>query len=339
MTENYKILTENIISNTIKESETLEFKNYQFKDGKFNSLDSKNSNTLLKEVCAFANTNGGKIIIGISEDNNHNPSVINDTLVNKENFEAWEQSFRNKIATKTIPSIYGINVAHICIENKNCIIIDVPKSLIKPHAYDDGEHRFYKRNGNESRPMRYSDMKKNFIELGINQQKITNFIEERISAILDGEIHDTLSSNGSLVIHIIPESSLDITNFLDTKIFYNNKNLDVITPDFSKFTYYNANGLLKTYENSYCFGSYIQLFTDGKIEAGESRLVSYFKDNKPNEIYHWDKFEKIIAEKIYKYCHEFYTLNLDTTFYITLTLLNVKDKYSISEYGFNDISL
>ena len=336
MNTNYLELINEILSSSLKESEILEFKDYKFEDGKFNSLDSKNMNTLMKEICSFANADGGKIILGIAEDENHNPTKISDTGVNVENFETWEQSFRNKIATKTVPAIYGIKLHHVVVNNDNCIVIEIPKSILRPHAFDDGEHKFYKRNGNESRPMRYSDLKNGFSELEITQQKIYNFITDRISTILDSEIDESLSECSSLILHIIPEWSLDVSNFIDLKKCYNNRALSVISPDYSNYSYYNADGLMKTYETNHNgFSSYLQIFTDGKLEAGEIRLLNDFRDENPLEIYHWDQLEKLIAEKIYIYCKALSELDLGTSFFITLTLLNVRDKYSTTYYGFN----
>lgn len=79
---------------------------------------------------------------------------------------------------------------------------------------------------------------------------------------------------------------------------YNNRALSVISPDYSNYSYYNADGLMKTYETNHNgFSSYLQIFTDGKLEAGEIRLLNDFRDENPLEIYHWDQLEKLIAEK------------------------------------------
>ena len=84
---------QSILDDGIMESDILEFKKYIFSNGKFNSLDQKEINTLMKEICSFANQNGGVVIIGLSEDDKHNPSEIVDCNVKKEDFETWEQSF------------------------------------------------------------------------------------------------------------------------------------------------------------------------------------------------------------------------------------------------------
>ena len=329
MDTNYLELINEILSGSLKESEVLEFKEYKFEDGKFNSLDSKNMNTLMKEICSFANTDGGKIILGIAEDENHNPTKTSDTGVNAENFETWEQSFRNKIATKTIPAIYGVKLHHLNVDDNNCILIDIPRSFLKPHAFDDGEHKFYTRNGNESRPMRYPELKNNFLALDSSQRKLSSFRDERISSILNGEVDDSLSTVPSLIIHIYPENSIDPTTYIDLKQYEHNSKIDIFNPSgYHGQPYYNANGLIKvinTYRHP--FSTYIQRFPNGVLEIREKYLLTYDVDDDQNLIYYWDKLEEIMAQKIYQYCIELSSA-LGYNFYIWYTLLNVKGHYS-----------
>ncbi len=217
----------------------------------------------MKEICSFSNANGGKIVIGIEEDNNHNPVGFSDTGVNKTTIETWEQSLRNKIATMTIPSIYGIGIQLVPIDNKtNCIMIDVPKSILKPHALNTGtKDEFYIRNGNICNPMRYTDIRQSFNALGFIQEKIKRFIDERLSFILSGNLDDSLSSDSSLVLHIIPEWSLDESNFLELRSIQHNQDFGVITPPGNPgYPSYNADGLIKIHgsESRRKVMSYIQ---------------------------------------------------------------------------------
>lgn len=129
---------ENILNEKLQEGQHLEYKDYYFENGKFNSLGQKQKNTLAKEICAFANAEGGTIVIGISEDKNHNPTEYSDTGVNQETFEQWEQSFRLFCKSKIRPVVHGIKCKLIDKDGNNLISIEVPKSIIKPHAFYDG---------------------------------------------------------------------------------------------------------------------------------------------------------------------------------------------------------
>lgn len=336
-----KEFLEEIISEKISESDTLEYKDYYFTNGKLTSLDQKELAKLFKEICALANYNGGKIILGLKEDNNHNPSELSDVGVNKDTFEMWEQALRNKLSVNIIPSLYGIKTELVEVsDDTNCIIIDVPRSVLKPHAYNTGSnHEFYIRNGNTSIQMRYNDLKNSFDELSNRQQKLESFRNERISSILNSEIDDTLITSPILLIHILPEVSFDERTYIDLKACEYNDNLDIFNPDvYHGSVNYNANGLIKTRRNHKdLLSTYIQIFSNGNLEIGEIYLMKYDVDENPKMIYFWDKFEKIIAKKIYNYCKELYKQKLGTGFYISFTLLNVKDYYSRTS-GFGELS-
>ena len=74
-------IVDELLSNKVQENQTLEYKEYNFENGKFNSLEQKQRSTLIKEICAFANAQGGTLILGIGEDENHNPTAAFGTGV------------------------------------------------------------------------------------------------------------------------------------------------------------------------------------------------------------------------------------------------------------------
>ncbi len=318
---------QSLLDDKVMESDILEYKKYVFSNGKFNSLDQKEANTLMKEICSFANQNGGIIIIGLAEDDKHNPSEVADCNVKKEDFETWEQSFRNKIATTTIPVLYGISVFHVTVGESNCIIINIPRSILKPHAFNTGsKDEFYIRNGNESRPMRYNDLKNSFNSLEYTQKRISQFRDNRISLILDGELDESLATDTSLIIHIIPEWSLDSSNFLDLRSLMYKDKFKNISPGRRGSQFFNADGFIDVFGDSEKeYMSYVQLFMNGIVESGEIRLLNDYRDN---IIYRWFVLEKLIAERIYEYCTELDSLGVKSDYHISVSLLNAKGKYA-----------
>ncbi|MCK5847924.1 MAG: ATP-binding protein [Caldisericia bacterium] len=320
-----KDFIESIIEEKTNESDILEFKSYQFTDGKFKS--PKNLNNFYKVICSFANTYGGTIILGIKENEKENSKTyeICDVGVSKEQFDEWQLSFRNKIAHFIVPSLYGIKTNHVTVDNKNCIVVKVARSAIKPHAFRDGSlDTFYIRNGNQSRPMLYNDLKTSFKALEYTQRKIHEFRNERISCILNGDLDPSLSTDTSLVIHIVPEWSLDEANYIDLKKCHRNEDFKLIAPDrFGSFTY-NSYGLIDVHGyDTKPYMSYVQLFTNGSVEAVEVRLMNDFRNG---SIYNWPELEGIVVKKIHAYCLGLSKLNITPTFYISISLLNTKGK-------------
>ncbi|HAF07122.1 MAG: ATP-dependent DNA helicase [candidate division TA06 bacterium 32_111] len=92
----------------MKESEKIEFKK---SPGEWKEI--------VETVCAFANTEGGKSYIGVS-----NSGKILGTNIGKSTIE----DLTNKIVNNTEPKVYP-KISTEKIENKDVIVIDVAKSV------------------------------------------------------------------------------------------------------------------------------------------------------------------------------------------------------------------
>lgn len=321
----------------LPESQNLEYKRYVFDDGKFKSLTEKEKNKLGQVISSFANSDGGSIIIGITEDENHNPSILTDVGVNNEEFENWEQSFRQYISSKIKPVIYGIDCYIEQVEGTNLIKIDVPMSLTKPHAINNGsKDELYIRYGNMTNPMLLDDLRNAFEDKNITENKIINFKNERLSMILGNEILGDLDNNSALVIHIIPETSVKLNNYIDLKKAEDKQKLDVFSPtplggSRRGNVIYNMDGLFVHYEAFNALpNSYTQLFHNGSLEVTEVRLMNQL--NEPDNkiyIYDWWKLERLLVSKIYSLTKVMQEIQISKPYYVFVTLLNVKDRQSL----------
>jgi len=319
----------------------LEYKQYTFTDGKFKNLEDNQKRKLSQVISSFANSDGGSLIIGIAEDDSHNPSTLNDVGVDQKSFENWEQSFRQYISSKIKPVIYGVECYIDQIEGVNLIKIDVPRSLNKPHAINNGsKDELYIRYGNMTNPMLLDDLRNAFGDKNITENKIKNFKNERLSMILGDEIFDDLNNNSALVVHIIPEASTKLDNYVDLKKAEQDQNLDVFSPTkmggFRRGNViYNMDGIMVFYESSNNnLSSYTQLFHNGSLEATEVRLMNHINDvDGKSYIYNWYKFEKLLANKIYSLSKVIEKAHISKPYYVFTTLLNVKGKQSFGDVG------
>lgn len=127
-----------LISNQIQEDYSLEYKSGEFLgrgDGKISKLSTI--------VSSFANSNGGRLIIGIKEyddeEKNHLPEKI--VPVNQTNFSReWLEQILNSNIRPSIPNI-KISIINI-EENEIVYILDIPQSEIAHQAKD---YRYYRR--------------------------------------------------------------------------------------------------------------------------------------------------------------------------------------------------
>lgn len=329
-----------LIENEIPESQTLEYKSYQFEDGKFSKLTDRDKNGLAKEITAFANSEGGTIVIGISEDGNHNPLEFKDTGVDESTFEMWEQSFRQYISAKIKPVLYGIECKLEKHQDSNIIIITVPKSLIKPHAFDDGnKDTFHIRYGNTVNVMRLEELRTSFQSRELIEQRILDFRDERIAKLYSGEQIGELGNNSAMLLHIIPEWSMYLNHHVNLTELKENYKLDVFSPTPSGNSvnrvgraFYNHEGLrIEANDFEGELASYTQAFSNGIIESVEINLMNLpsRNNNSRTRIYQWNDFEQLLAIKLERFTKVLIDQGIPKPMYIFVSLVNVQGKFSI----------
>ncbi len=115
--------------------------------------------TILKEIVAFANSNGGKIYIGITDD-----GTEVGTINAKESQEKLSSMIRDSIK----PSILNyIHVSEQKLKDKDIIIVEIQRGDGKPYYLADKGMRsagVFKRLGNTSVPVGENDIREMIIE-------------------------------------------------------------------------------------------------------------------------------------------------------------------------------
>lgn len=132
------------------ESHTLEFKEtleWDVRQGKHNSNLNKES---LKTIAAFLNTDGGTLLIGISDAGEVKGIARDLKSVNGKNCDGFEQKLRSLINSRFDPSPFGnIEIIFNQLQQGTICQIKVERSL-EPIFYDK---IFYIRDGNGSRKL------------------------------------------------------------------------------------------------------------------------------------------------------------------------------------------
>lgn len=95
---------------------------------------------LIKDVCAFANAEGGYIIIGIEEDGNRTPVKF----VGVNNPESQRTSIIDRCLARIEERLPLLDVGIIDVDNNSILIIYIPESGRKPHCTKpDAEHHYF----------------------------------------------------------------------------------------------------------------------------------------------------------------------------------------------------
>lgn len=135
---------QSLIDNNVEESLYLDFKESRALD-----KSDKKKEEIAKDVSAFANSDGGIIVYGITESNHCAGSL---SYVDGETFtKEWlEQIINSKISER----IEGIQIIPVRFDGdlkKSVYVVKIPRSTRAPHMCSD--HRYYRRSGTTSTQM------------------------------------------------------------------------------------------------------------------------------------------------------------------------------------------
>jgi len=321
---------QSLIDNKVFENKELEYKDYSFIGGK---LPDKQKDKFLKEIVAFANTNGGTIIIGMQEDENGLPVKLGGARLSMADFDNWLSSFRQLVLSRIRPHLHGVECVPVELSDDNiAIAIYVPKSFARPHSFWDGnKDEFFMRYANGITYMDIDDLRKEFLYSSGVQDKIRQFRKDRISMILANECVGDLGNDAKIVFHIIPEWSFELGNAVDFDKFINNAYFRPISGNGWDYRY-NADG--------YCIygidyktkkiDTYTQVFHNGIIETVEIRLISKWKEK---QVYNWTRTQAAVIETLERYERIMNKLDIPKPWYISATLLNAKNYVASGIWG------
>ncbi len=182
-----------LINNKVFEGKTIEYK----KELPINSDSDKKE--FLADITSFANSSGGDLIFGISQDNQTGePKAIEGIEV--ENADKEKTRLDNIIRDGVEPRLLSTTIQPISLSNsKFVILIRIPKSWIGPHRVIYGGHsKFYARNSSGKYEMDVDELRVAFNLSETLAEKIRNFRIDRIAKIMADETPIAFYSNPRL---------------------------------------------------------------------------------------------------------------------------------------------
>ena len=164
----------------------------------------------LADVSSFANSSGGDIIFGISQDNT---TGLPKELIGLDSSNVDQEMLRlQSIVRDGIePRIPSVAIQPVKLSNsKTAIILRVQKSWVSPHRVKfKGDHRFYTRSSNGKYELDAGELRNAFTLSENLNDKIKRFRESRISSIFANETPVPFQGGAKLVLHMIPFISFD----------------------------------------------------------------------------------------------------------------------------------
>jgi hypothetical protein len=297
----------------------------------------------LTDLCSFANSDGGDILVGISEKringkNTGEPGEIVGVIGNIDQICLTVQQLNR---TKIDPPIPGLKIKAVEVDGKKVLLFRVPKSNDAPHWATYGPSNYFHRNNNGKEEMNTSQLKKIVLQNVGGLRDIRSFVGERISLIkenssyfptgyevLAGHIEPVKTDFPVIVVHLIPMDALNSRDFLEMHIV--EEKAALLAPIWYSSTYgrYNFDGYYVCCSRR---GSpevekveaYTQIFRNGIIEATCAMPLQRIDgvNSIPGE-----SFKGYFASAVKRYLELQRALGLETSIFVVLSLLRVKGK-------------
>ncbi len=291
------------------------------------NLCDKGKKELLKDICGFANAQGGHLIIGVKESEDGKllfNGVEHVDKFNDEFFSTISGLVRNSIE----PPYPFISHDKISYKGKIFFVITAPKSIYSPHRISQGKERaFYMRVNNITTMMSLNEIKNSFLVGHYYAEWAMDFIRKRILSILGNiELPVSLRGKARAVVHIVSESSFNDNIYFPIKDYLNDNNHVFYTDNFNPLlsnsisTKLNLDGFVKyAVVSEEGVRSYVQVFRNGAIESVASHCFAEDRQLIPHV-----KIEKEIFEKVLNYMGSLSKSPSYFPCYLSVSLLNTK---------------
>jgi hypothetical protein len=257
-----------LVENSVEENRRLEYKR------EYNSSDQA-KRKILSELSAFANTDGGDILIGVTEEDGLAHSLSGVPI---DSIDRLKLSIQQLADSCLDPKIIDLQMTSIEIsENKAVLAIRVPLSFSAPHALDfQGKHRFYRRTSSGVDQMDTEDLRIAFGKRTASIEAIDTWIESRNSLIRGRTTIVNLNKWPVIAVRMIPlgfpETAAQL-NFQDIQDghmgWWNLGNNGYSGPQW------NVDGPFTSthYSGAYSTG-YTQYFRQGNVEVVDTSILA-----------------------------------------------------------------
>jgi hypothetical protein len=292
-----------------------------YKRDTYGSSDS-DKRELLKDVSAFANANGGHIVIGMDE---AEAVATNLCGVRPADIDVEVSRLEQIIRTGIEPRIPGCRLRSIPLNSKShAIVIRIPRSWRLPHRISaQNSNRFFIRNSAGSHEASMDELRQLFTLSASAAERARVFRHDRMGHITGATGLRSTAGRGCFVLHIIPLSAVASAAALEARHIYSQ------APTFrplgsSGFSpRFNLDGVINEC-GSVVSDGYTQVFRNGIIEAVICQLV---RDEGGRKDIAGLRLEGIIFNQLSYYIDGLKTLGIEPPLILMFTLEGVQGAY------------
>lgn len=243
-----------LVASRVPESERLDYKREVYGRG--------DNREIAKDISALANTQGGHLVLGISDTEGEPTGIIGLDGIDP---DAEIRRMDEVLRTSVQPSITGVRFKPVRDgERLAAIVVRVPKSWRAPHqVVASSTYRFYGRRARSNAPLDVDALRALFSLEETIADRTRRFREERVALIISGRTPASVRGDALIIWHAIPLGAFALSRPLNIEAIASRPDALVDLCWSSYRTRRNIDGLL-------CLAPgqcYAQLFRSGIIEV------------------------------------------------------------------------
>jgi hypothetical protein len=302
-----------LIDNAVAEGRTIEYK-----QALHGGTDSEKKE-FLADVSSFANTAGGDLLFGISEDKGVPVKVVG---IGTTDPDLEVRRLDSIIAAGLEPRIrYNSRIIETDAALK-VLLVRIEKSWFGPHrVIFKGHDKFYGRNAAGKYPLDVNELRTAFTLSSTVTERIRAFRTDRIIALSNNETPVPFTEEPKLVLHCIPIESFGSNRQCDILKFYGNP-LGLAPTGFSDWDRrLNLEGLV-AFNSSTTAHWYTQLYRNGVIEAVDGSVLACEHNNR--KVIPSIAYEEHMFNYLPRCLQALKEAGCNTPIVVALTLINVR---------------
>ena len=203
-----------LCSDKAVESQTLDFK--------LELSVAEDRRELHKDLCSFANSDGGDLVYGVAQTGGSASKVVPIPTTALD-------GMRRRIAQaldSIEPRLQGVRIREVPVTDGYVVVARVPSSIDGPHSYrvDGSARRFVVRNGTDTTDMNFEQIRTAFDRTATLAERARQFIDRRIDAVANRKTWKPFAAGPISVVAVVPLAGLAGRNSVDIAAINNNYN-------------------------------------------------------------------------------------------------------------------
>ena len=318
-----------LIDNEVIESRTLDYKQT------LPHPHPQERVSFLKDVCAFANTDGGDLLFGIAERKEGGTNTgIPESVVGLSEYvhdpavRRLDEIVRNGLK----PRLMGVRYKELNHSAGQVLLMRIERGFNRPHIVAGDEMRFWGRDSMSNFILDADQLRRLFLGSTELPTAICRFRTERNERIMSGETPFRLWQSGKVVLHILPLRAFELGATVDVT-----QDLTQLVPLGARSWdgRFNLDGYVSCSETiEQGVRAYTQLFRNGCIEAVDSGLL--LTTDERRKILAANGIVEYAIPAVKRYIKLLESLGCPGPYAILLSLLGVHEYYIPDLNGFSE---